>query len=100
MLYDIDEKEIMFIAVDIPNQIQNCMEQLGIYKPKTDKMDLAMIDTNQAYHLGVTNALMILQQYLTNNYVDGYMVVNVPGKQIEEEFDIIDFIEKYGKEAE
>lgn len=100
MFYDVNEKELMFLAVDIPAQIQNIMSSLGICRNNVEKMNLDLINANKAYHLGVTNTLMILQQYLTNNYTDGYMVVNVPGKQTEEEFDIIDFIDEYGKAVE
>lgn len=98
MLYDIDEKEIMFVGVDVPKQIENIIKELDDNFQDPEKILLS--PTKKAYNYGIQNALSILKQYFEHNTEDGYITVHCPEKLTEEEYDIIDFMKEYGREVE
>ena len=77
--------EIMFVGLDIPNEINNILDEVNekICKNMTP-------DEKKAYDFGVDTTLFVLKNILTSNQEDNEVFVHIPGQDIEEEFDYED----------
>lgn len=76
-------RELYFIGVDIPEETKFLMDF-------TESVDTNNMTENEssAYRLGVKNTLSALKSVLETE--NSKLVVNIPGIEIQEEFDIAD----------
>ena len=77
--------EIMFIELDIPNEVKNMLDEADerICKNMT-------LDEKKVYDFGVKTVLSVLESVLTSNQEDYEVFVNIPGQDMQEEFDYED----------
>lgn len=74
--------EIMFIGLDIPNEVKKMLDEADekICKNMTP-------DEKDVYDFGIVTALSALEAVLTSNQEDNEVFVHIPGQDIGEEFD-------------
>lgn len=71
--------EIMFIGLDIPNEVKKMLNEADekICKNMT-------LDEKKVYDFGVKTVLSVLEGILTSNQEDNEVFVHIPGQDMEE----------------